>query len=109
MNNYNNPKQLRFVPITTVDQQRGTGTAGWVDTDVSAVIGTVSSRLYMVNAKVANLSEQIVGIRAHGEAVDNKVTAQNAIFITRVSTEGHVDVYRNATSAISYYFIGYFE
>lgn len=84
------------------------GAAGFVDTDISSATGTDPTRVWLVAAKA--VADQAVGIRPHGSTVTHTFTtnAKYAVFLTRVDSSGHADLYRGAAD-VTYYTLGYIE
>lgn len=108
MNLHIGPPRLRFEPIPTASFTVATGAAGYVDTDVSATTGTLTSRIWLITAFKNGNGE--AGARAHGSAVDSRVTLNNTSFLmSRVDSLGHMDLLRDAAADIVYQFSGYLE
>jgi len=112
-NNLQNNRILNFTPVesSTHTVSRGAGAAGFVDTDCSAIVGTDPNKIWLVTVQHA-ANTGVVGARATGETVDCSV-AYSLIntcisLLTRCSSTGHIDLYRNAV-VFNYIFVGYFS
>lgn len=99
---------LTFVPVATATFNAAAGGPGWVDTDVSATTGTDVHKLWVVIAR-SPAGNGTVGVRAHGETVDNKLGAcyYAYTFLSYVDSAGHMDLYQIAAEIQPYHFVGY--
>lgn len=105
--NFENPKQLKFFPTAVNTVTLVAGAAGYVDIAVSSFTGFDVNRIWLIESIC--LTPQLLGVRALGEAVDNKFTTTFAVHLLYVSASGHMEFYRNAVNDVAYKMIGYLE
>jgi len=104
-----NPGFSKYTQITYVGFNVPAGGAGWVDTDVSAVTGTDTHKVWVVVA-FSSITDKNVGIRPHGSALTPSMWAsKSTTLLTTVDSTGHADLLRDAAASIDYGFIGYFR
>lgn len=85
------------------------GVAGWVDTDVSAVTGLDTTKVWLISCE-SSPGGGIVGARPHGSALEPELNAQLVTStLSKVDSTGHMDLRRIAGHDTKYTFIGYFE
>lgn len=111
MNNFEivSSGKMTFTPVAAVsDFTVALGVAGYVDTDVSAVTGTDTTKLWVII--VFCNTTQYAGARKLGETADNKVQVKSTFTIfSYVDSSGHMELYRNATTDCIYRIIGHFS
>lgn len=101
-----NPSLLSAIQLATTSTSTiVAGAAGYIDTDVSAITGTDTRNVWIVQAIV--VAAQLIGARAHGDTADPKLTNTFGIFLCRVDASGHMDLYRNAGNDVAYKINGY--
>ena len=110
MSNLRTDRRLRFFPVATAQFSVPAGAAGWVDTNVSATTGTATDKLWVVVCETSGGSG-ITGVRAHGEAIDNKLLSNFRMYtqFSYVDVAGHVDLYRDGALGNFYTFVGYLQ
>jgi hypothetical protein len=105
--NINTPKLAWHMAAGTVAGVSA-GAAGYVNTDVSAITGTNTNRIWVIACQAT--ASAYSGARAHGETLDNRsvINLTNTCF-SKVDSNGHMDLYRNAAADVNYRFVGFFE
>ncbi len=68
------------------------GAAGWVDTDLSAVLGTDNAKIWVVNC--IHVAAGSLGVRTPGDTTDSKYVNNHSRLVHAVA--GHLEFYRDA-------------
>jgi hypothetical protein len=97
------------ITIHHIDSTRITLVAGadeWVDTDVSAITGTDSSKIWLIS--IYNSGSGNTGARAVGSTTNPYVAASGTnTCMAKVNSSGHMELRRAAVGNIFYDFLGY--
>jgi len=107
LKNIEQPKFLIYTDISTATISLPLGAAGWIDTDVSAVTGTLTDRIWIILVASAG-GDVLSGVRTHGSA-EAPLLPNGTRFtvLAKVSSTGHLDFYRDAGTNINFLFLGY--
>lgn len=81
------------------------GAAGWVDTDLSAVLGTDNSRVWVVDC-IHTLPSSL-GVRTPGDATDPKYVNNHTRLVK--AALGHLEFYRDGVNPNYYHISGYIQ
>lgn len=90
--NVHNPGTIADHAIVSSETHIVGGAAGWVDTDLSGVLGVDDRRVWVVTA--IHLAAGNLGVRTPGDTVDSKYTNQFTRLVHAVA--GHLELYRDA-------------
>lgn len=101
--------KMVFRSCVAVDVTVSAGAAAWVDTDLSAICGTSTNRIWMFQM-LTGPAGAFVGVRPHGDAATPQAPASTTILmLSRVDGSGHVDFLRDAAQDCSIRIPGYLE
>lgn len=107
--NIDNPSKVSLVQIDISQFIVAAGAAGWVDTDVSAAVGSAWDKVWVIGVN-ALAAGDFVGARIHGSALSPYTKANNTLtLMSMADSSGHMDLYRQAGGNVEYNFIGYLD
>jgi len=103
---FSNPGLGRVTQITAATATVPAGVAGWIDTDVSAIVGTDPHKIWNVLCVLLAAGE--IGARNPGSAADSKLTVTHTQLVS-CDVNGHMELYRTPGTDTYFDFMGYLQ
>lgn len=94
---------MRFTETDAPFMQVSAGGAGWIDSDCSAIVGTDSTKIWVVWCQTGGAHDK--GVRRHGSTAAPIQTLDKTTLV-QCDSSGHIDLYRNAAADAFYVFMG---